>query len=130
VPYALGRVNGVGPRLAHLICQKAGVSPFLRVGLLDDDEVRTLEDMIANLAEFGFPAYLLNRQKDPVEGKNLHVTGNDLFIALKDDVDRHKKIRSWIGIRHSLNLKVRGQKTRTGGRGGQTVGVSRKKVKT
>ncbi|MHA1858204.1 MAG: 30S ribosomal protein S13, partial [Candidatus Thorarchaeota archaeon] len=33
----------------------------------------------------------------------------------------------WRGIRHALGLKVRGQHTRTTGRRGATVGVSRKK---
>ncbi|MCD6312817.1 MAG: 30S ribosomal protein S13, partial [Thaumarchaeota archaeon] len=31
------------------------------------------------------------------------------------------------GIRHSLGLKVRGQRTRTTGRFGTTVGVSRRR---
>ncbi|TLX95508.1 MAG: 30S ribosomal protein S13, partial [Thaumarchaeota archaeon] len=31
--------------------------------------------------------------------------------------------RSWKGIRHALGLKVRGQRTRTTGRKGRTVGV-------
>jgi len=41
-------------------------------------------------------------------------------------VDRLKKIRCWRGIRHMLGLKVRGQRTRTTGRFGPTVGVKRK----
>ena len=127
VPYALSRVKGIGPRLAHLACQKAEISPYLRIGQLDDEEIRNLEDIITNPTKFGVPAFLLNRQKDPVKGENLHVTGNDLLISLKDDIDRQKKIRSWRGIRHGLGLKVRGQKTRSSGRGGQTIGVARRK---
>ncbi|RLG48363.1 MAG: 30S ribosomal protein S13, partial [Thermoproteota archaeon] len=33
----------------------------------------------------------------------------------------------WKGIRHALGLKVRGQRTRTTGRRGRTVGYQRKK---
>jgi small subunit ribosomal protein S13 len=37
-----------------------------------------------------------------------------------------KDIRTWKGIRHSLGLKVRGQRTRTTGRSGKAVGVKKK----
>ena len=44
-------------------------------------------------------------------------------LALKGDIDRESNQRSWKGIRHALGLKVRGQRTRTTGRKGRTVGV-------
>ncbi|MEM2885380.1 MAG: 30S ribosomal protein S13, partial [Thermoproteota archaeon] len=34
----------------------------------------------------------------------------------------------WKGLRHSLGLKVRGQRTKTTGREGRTLGVSRRAV--
>ncbi len=37
-------------------------------------------------------------------------------------------IRTWKGIRHSLGLKVRGQRTRTTGRKGRAVGVAKKVI--
>jgi len=37
-------------------------------------------------------------------------------------------IRTWKGVRHSLGLKVRGQRTRTTGRKGRAVGVAKKVV--
>ena len=49
--------------------------------------------------------------------------GPDLDFALKTDLDREKNVQSWRGVRHGLGLKVRGQRTRTTGRGGRTVGV-------
>ncbi|TMI37957.1 30S ribosomal protein S13, partial [Candidatus Bathyarchaeota archaeon] len=45
---------------------------------------------------------------------------------IKSDVDLMKDIRSWKGVRHSLGLKVRGQRTRTTGRSGKAVGVKKK----
>jgi small subunit ribosomal protein S13 len=47
---------------------------------------------------------------------------------IKNDVDRMKKTHSTKGIRHHLGLRVRGQRTRTTGRGGKTVGVQWKKA--
>ncbi|MHA1722752.1 MAG: 30S ribosomal protein S13, partial [Candidatus Baldrarchaeia archaeon] len=54
---------------------------------------------------------------------------SDLVLTIKSDIDRMKKIKSWKGIRHALGLKVRGQRTRTTGRGGRTIGVTKKKKK-
>ena len=46
---------------------------------------------------------------------------------MKQDIDKMKKMKSWKGIRHSLGLKVRGQRTKTTGRVGRTVGYQRKR---
>nr|AAX30684.2 SJCHGC06893 protein [Schistosoma japonicum] len=43
------------------------------------------------------------------------------------DLERLKRMRSHRGIRHYWGLRVRGQHTKTTGRRGRTVGVSRKK---
>ncbi|MEM3102642.1 MAG: 30S ribosomal protein S13, partial [Candidatus Caldarchaeum sp.] len=68
----------------------------------------------------------LNRSRDPSTGRNLHLIGADLDLAVKEDIQTMMRTKSWKGIRHSLGLKVRGQRTRTTGRSGMTVGVSRK----
>jgi small subunit ribosomal protein S13 len=45
---------------------------------------------------------------------------------MKTDIDFMTDIRTWKGVRHSLGLKVRGQRTRTTGRKGRAVGVAKK----
>ncbi|MGV9142155.1 MAG: 30S ribosomal protein S13, partial [Promethearchaeota archaeon] len=54
---------------------------------------------------------------------------NQLEISTKRDIDRMKKIKSYKGIRHSLGLKVRGQKTKSTGRGELVIGVVRKRIR-
>ena len=49
-------------------------------------------------------------------------------LKIKEDIQREMKIKSWRGVRHSLGLKVRGQRTRTTGRKGGPVGVARRAV--
>jgi len=61
-------------------------------------------------------------------GRMLHFTGSDLDFAHRSDIERLRRIKSWRGLRHSLGLKVRGQHTRTTGRKGMAVGVSRARV--
>jgi small subunit ribosomal protein S13 len=50
----------------------------------------------------------------------------DLTLRTKMDTDFMKNIKTWKGIRHSLGLKVRGQRTKTTGRSGKAVGVKKK----
>jgi small subunit ribosomal protein S13 len=80
------------------------------------------------LTKIGIPAWALNRRKDPETGSNFHLMGSDLDFVLKADIDRERFVGSWRGIRHSLGLKVRGQRTRTTGRKGRTIGVRKAAV--
>jgi small subunit ribosomal protein S13 len=54
--------------------------------------------------------------------------GPDATLGVKGDIDFMTDIRTWKGIRHSLGLKVRGQRTRTTGRKGRAVGVAKKVI--
>jgi small subunit ribosomal protein S13 len=71
---------------------------------------------------------MLNRQKDPMTGDDLHLLASDLDLRIKDDIDLMRETRSWKGERHARGLKVRGQRTKTTGRTGRSVGVSRARV--
>ena len=55
----------------------------------------------------------------------MHLIGSELILKVKADIELMKKIKCWKGIRHSLGLKVKGQRTRTTGRTGVTVGVTK-----
>jgi small subunit ribosomal protein S18e len=52
---------------------------------------------------------------------------NFLDNKLREDLERLKKIRAHRGLRHYWGLRTRGQHTKTTGRRGRTVGVSKKK---
>jgi len=126
VVYALADIRGIGVTTAYAITRTLGIDPEARLGFLSDSDIKKLEEAVLNLATIGLPSWLFNRRKDYTTGKDLHLVGSDLIMAVKFDVDRMKKIRCWRGIRHMLGLKVRGQRTRTTGRFGPTVGVKRK----
>jgi len=53
--------------------------------------------------------------------------GPDWDVAVQDDINRMKRIRSYKGIRHEKGKKVRGQRTRSNGRKGLAVGVIKKR---
>jgi small subunit ribosomal protein S13 len=126
---ALSAVKGVGRRLARAIVEAASLNPEQRAGFVTDDEIAKIEEIISEPTKYKIPHWMLNRQKDMATGENKHIIGADLDFQLKMDIDYMMKTKSWRGIRHGLGLKVRGQRTRTSGRRGRTVGVSRKRLK-
>ena len=129
VAYALTNIKGVGIELANVIVKKAGIKAETRMGFLSDADVKKIEDVIEKPAKYGVPSWLLNRQKDRETGNSLHVTGSDLVLQTKTDIDQMKKVRSWKGFRHSHGLKVRGQRTRTTSRKGKAMGVKKRRVR-
>ena len=126
----LTRVRGVGLRLSRAIITKLGMDPSQRFGYLTDAQIKKIEKIVKDPVASDFPDWYVNRPRDRMSGKMLHLTGSDLDFAHRSDIDRLRRIKSWRGVRHSLGLRVRGQHTRTTGRGGMAVGVSRKKIAT
>ncbi len=120
---ALADVRGLGYNFAFGTVSKLGMDPGARVGLLTDEQIHTIEKTLQSSGSIGLPQWFYNRRRDPESGETKQLLGADLDLALKNDLDREKNQRSWRGIRHSLGLKVRGQRTRTTGRQGRTVGV-------
>jgi small subunit ribosomal protein S13 len=126
--YGLTKIRGVGVSLSNAIVKTAGLKPEMRVGNLTDSEVEKIENIIEDPAKYGLPSRMYNRRKDVETGRDIHLVGPDLALRVKADIDFMKEIKSWKGIRHSLGLKVRGQRTRTTGRMGKAVGVRKRLV--
>jgi small subunit ribosomal protein S13 len=124
--YAVAEVKGVSASLSNAILKKAGVNPDLRAGFLTDSEVNKIEDVIREPAKYGIPSWMFNRRKDTESGKDTHLISSELLFKIKTDIDGAKAIRSWRGYRHAYSLKVRGQRTKTTGRAGKSLGVKKK----
>ena len=124
--YALTNIKGINLSLSNAILKKAGVNPDLRVGLLSESEIDRIEEIIKEPNRFGLPSWLFNRRKDAETGKDTHLLSANLVLRTKMDIDQAKEIRSWRGYRHAYSLKVRGQRTKTTGRAGKSLGVKKK----
>ncbi|MGC9148498.1 MAG: 30S ribosomal protein S13 [Sulfolobales archaeon] len=127
VPYALSKIKGVGYNFALAICKILNIDPNMRLGYLDEETLNTIEKIIRDPASAKIPMWYFNRRKDIETGEDKHLVGSELILAVRGDIDRMIRTRSWKGFRHSLGLKVRGQRTATTGRTGVTVGVKKKK---
>ena len=120
---ALKDIKGVNLNLAYAILNALKIDPRIRLGQLSDSQVAEIEKALKNPQSVRIPSWMFNRRKDLEEGIDKHLYESDLIFQVKMDIEREKRIGSWRGIRHALGLKVRGQRTRTTGRKGQTIGV-------
>lgn len=108
---ALTKIYGVGRRNVIQILEKAKVEPSTKTKNLSDKGVSNLQKVIDN-----------------------YKVGGDLRRAIQEDIKRIKRIKCYRGIRHSKNLPVRGQRTRSNARTKRgkrvTIGAMRKDVRS
>lgn len=111
IAFALRYIYGVGTKLAHDIVREANISADKRARDLTTDEINRIQRSLERFA---------------VEG--------DLRRIVNDNVDRLRRIKTYRGMRHSMKLPTRGQRTRTNSRtargGGKrkTVGALTKEM--
>jgi len=127
IMFGLTAIKGVGRRYANLVCKKADIDMNKRAGELTEEEIDRVITIMQNPRIYKIPDWFLNRQKDLKDGKYSQILANQLEHKLREDLERLKKIRAHRGLRHYWGVRVRGQHTKTTGRRGRTVGVSKKK---
>jgi len=91
---ALRYIYGIGPTNAGQIIAQASLDPQKRPNDLTEAEVNRLRELI--------------EKQHKVEG--------DLRREVLLNIKRKKEINSYAGLRHSRNLPVRGQRTKTNSR--------------
>lgn len=124
----LTTIRGIGARMAIFIADKSGIDRNVKVGDLTEAQIEKIKEVIINLSKTA-PGWMLNHRRDYETGENMHFVSTDIDIRLRDEINIMKKIRSYRGVRHEMGLRVRGQRTKTHGRVGLALGVSRKAAK-
>lgn len=104
VVYSLRSIYGVGLKVAQDVVAQAKIDPETRARDLTPDEVNRIQRIL---------------EKYPLEG--------DLRRIIADNIQRLKRIKSYRGMRHTMGLPARGQRTRVNSRtvrggGRKTVG--------
>ncbi|PIT90720.1 MAG: 30S ribosomal protein S13 [Candidatus Komeilibacteria bacterium CG10_big_fil_rev_8_21_14_0_10_41_13] len=94
VEAGLTAVYGIGFSRSKKILNELGINPDIRIKDLKIDEANKLRDYI--------------EKKIRVEG--------ELKREVLSNIKRLKEIKSWRGLRHTRNLPVRGQRTKTNSR--------------
>jgi|TARA_B100000315_G_C14595867_1_gene599254 small subunit ribosomal protein S13 len=122
---ALCDLKGVGWVIASSVVNSLQFDSRARLGSMTDQQIGQLQEALKDPAKIGLPSWKLNRKRDIETGSTLHLIGSDLEIATRNDISREHSVGSWRGMRHAWGLKVRGQRTRTSGRKGKTIGVKK-----
>ena len=109
VEYSLPYIKGIGLSNAKKICHQANIKLGTKVSNLSDQDIERIREIVS---------------------KNYKVEG-DLRLEIQQNIKRLTEIGTTRGYRHSRNLPVRGQRTRTNARTKRgkrvTVGSGRKK---
>ncbi len=121
----LTHIKGVGYNFANAIIGALGLNPNSNIGFLTESQVESIEKTLKDPTSIKFPSWLLNRRKDIETGATTHLITSDVAFTVRNDIEREKLSNSWRGFRHTYGLKVRGQRTRTTGRKGASVGVKK-----
>ncbi len=121
----LTQIRGIGYNFANAVMCRLGIDPNSSMGYMDEETAGRIEEIIKDPQSAGFPVWFLNRRKDIETGEDKHLLTSDIQFTVRNDIERERQTRSWRGYRHMYGLKVRGQRTRTTGRKGGTVGVAK-----
>ncbi len=127
VQLALADLKGIGNRLSEMIIKKLDLPKSKKIGELSEKDLDKLREYIDTKQYDGIPVWAYNHRDEMVTGEDLNLVTNDHDLQINDDINAMKKVKSYKGVRHEKGKKVRGQRTRSNGRRGLTVGVQRKK---
>lgn len=128
---ALMQIKGIGYNMARSISlafeRSHGISTTTKIGTLSEQQLSELEETMKEPTKLGIPRFMLNRRNDVDSGVDMHLVGTDLTVSVRQDIDRDIRSKSWRGFRHMYGQRVRGQRTRSTGRTGATIGVTKGK---
>ena len=128
-PIAIGltSIKGVGMRTSQQICRLAGINGKSLGGHLSEEDQDSLRSAIDDYATT-VPWWLVNRQRDLGTNEDAHIVAMEVKMTRDDDISRMAGIKAYRGMRHRSGHKVRGQRLRSNGRKGSTLGVEKKKI--
>lgn len=127
VAFALTKIVGMGKRISTAICKRVGMDLKKRAGELNEEELKRIHDAIADPRSVGIPDWFMNHRKDVLDGTTSHLIGTKLDADYRMLIERGKKMKHVRMCRLAVGLKVRGQRTKSNGRHGVSMGVARKK---
>jgi small subunit ribosomal protein S13 len=121
----LTKIKGISWGLSNAICNLLGLDKKRKISSLNEEEIERITNFIKEAKDI--PLNLLNRRKDFESGEDKHLVGSDLELQKEFDIKRLKKIKSYRGLRHLLNLPLRGQRTKSNFRRNRRKGSGIKK---
>ncbi|MEN7982507.1 MAG: 30S ribosomal protein S13 [Nanoarchaeota archaeon] len=121
----LTKIKGISWSLSNAICNILKIDKKRKISSLTEEEITKITDFVKDAKKI--PLNLLNRRNDFESGKDKHLIGSDLELQKEFDIKRLKKIKSYRGLRHLINLPLRGQRTKSNFRKNRRKGSGIKK---
>ena len=110
--YGLAKIKGVGVQFSNAVCVVLGLDKAKKISDLSEKEIEKIETYLSGENKKGIPTWMLNTQRDPRTGEDLHFAAKDLdFHALQVKRDTIK-LKTYRGQRIKAGLPVRGQRTK------------------
>ena len=122
----LAKIKGISWAFSNALCKSVGIDKKKKISALSEEEIKKISDFAKNPK---VPVYFMNRRRDRETGEDKHLIGVDLDLIKEFDIKRLKQIKNYRGVRHSLGLPVRGQRTKGNFRPHKMKGVGIKKKK-
>jgi len=123
---ALTKINGISWAVSNAVCKILELDESKKIQEFEKSELTRIEEFMKTPE---LPSFLKNRRNDLDSGDDLHISGMDLKLRKEFDLKRLKKIKSYRGIRHSVGLPVRGQRTKANFRRNRKPSVAAAKKK-
>lgn len=120
----LTKIKGISWAFSNAICNSLKINKNRKIGSLTAEEVKKIEEFAKSPP---IPKHILNRRNDFTSGEDKHLTGSNLELTSEFDIKRLKKIKSYRGLRHTANLPLRGQRTKSHFRRNRRKGTGIKK---
>ncbi|MDD5699606.1 MAG: 30S ribosomal protein S13 [Candidatus Nanoarchaeia archaeon] len=120
----LAKIKGISWAFSNALCKSLGIDKAKKIGSLTEEEIKRISEFARKPI---LPSHFMNRRKDRETGQDRHLIGVDLDLIKEFDIKRLKQIRNYRGIRHSLGLTTRGQRTKGNFRRNRSKGVGIKK---
>lgn len=105
----LTKIKGISWTFSNAVCKALNLDKNKTIGALSEEEIQKITEFIKNPK---LPNHILNRRKDIETGNEKHLTGTDLDLRKDFDIKKLKKIKSYRGLRHTVGLPSRGQRTK------------------
>ena len=118
------QVYGLGRYLTRYVINRFNISG--RMGDIPKETLQEVIDYIRNGLSDELPVWLRNYTYTRATGESVHLLEDTLRMEQTQSINALKTIKNYRGQYHSLNRKVKGQRTRSNGRRGRAVGVGKK----
>ena len=129
ISVGLTSITGVGDMFSNAVCSVLEMEGTKKVSELSDEDIKLIEEVIADPLKYNIPLWLLNRRKEPETGEDKHLSGANVKYIRDEDIKILKKIKSYKGLRHQWGLTLRGQRNKSKARRnkGKAASIKRKR---